>query len=102
MFNTDVVCSRNASGEVSTNVPRSIVRHSPDGFEWGYGGSGPADFALNILVAFIGQSAADNLYQKFKWEFIATLPREGDVIRREDILNWIEANTETTIVEAGN
>jgi len=34
--------------EVSTNVPHHIVHHSPTGFEWGYGGSGPADLALNL------------------------------------------------------
>jgi len=28
--------------------------HSPDGFEMGYGGSGPADLALTILCDFMG------------------------------------------------
>ena len=32
-----------------TNVPHLVVHHSPTGYEWGYGGSGPADLALNIL-----------------------------------------------------
>lgn len=31
-----------------------LVHHSPDGFEWGYAGSGPADLALAILAAAIG------------------------------------------------
>lgn len=26
-----------------------VMLHSPTGFEWGYGGSGPADLALSIL-----------------------------------------------------
>jgi len=38
-----------------TNVPRLISRHSPTGFAWGYGGSGPADLALNICEAFARQ-----------------------------------------------
>ncbi|MCK5640871.1 MAG: hypothetical protein KAJ19_08740 [Gammaproteobacteria bacterium] len=33
---------------VATNVRHSIVYHSPDGFEWGYAGSGPAELALNL------------------------------------------------------
>ena len=36
-----------------TNVPWTVIQHSPDGFEWGYEGSGPADLALNILNAFV-------------------------------------------------
>lgn len=34
--------------EIATNVPHTITYHSPSGFEWGYGGSGPADLALNL------------------------------------------------------
>src|SRR5204863_5783137 len=28
-----------------------VINHSPDGFAWGYGGSGPAQLALAILLA---------------------------------------------------
>ncbi len=31
-----------------TNIPHLVTHHSPDGFNWGYAGSGPADLALNI------------------------------------------------------
>jgi len=31
---------------------KHIVRHSPDGFQWGYGGSGPSDLALSIMTDF--------------------------------------------------
>ena len=91
-WNEDIVCSRNENG-IHTNVPRRIVNHSPDGFEWGYGGSGPADLALNILSIFVGQEEAWRYHQDFKWAFIATMPHEGGVIKREDILNWIEAKS---------
>ncbi len=37
---------------VQTNVRWSVVAHSPDGFEWSSGGSGPADLSLNILNMF--------------------------------------------------
>lgn len=36
------------------NISRQHVDHSPSGWEWGYGGSGPSDYALNILATFIG------------------------------------------------
>ena len=40
--------------------------HSPDGFEWGYGGSGPARFVFAILADAIGDREAQRLYQDFK------------------------------------
>lgn len=63
-------------------VPHEWVWHSPDGFEWGYGGSGPADLALNILLAATEDRdfAASN-HQAFKWRFVASLPIAGGVIR---------------------
>lgn len=33
------------------------VRHSPTGFAWGYGGSGPADLARSLLAAALGDNA---------------------------------------------
>ena len=90
-FNEDITCTRDEYG-IHTNVPRRIVFHSPGGFEWGYGGSGPADFALNILSIFIGEEAAraGGLYQEFKWAFVSTLPQEGGTIPRSAILAWLE------------
>jgi len=85
----DVVCSRGCFG-MNTNVPHRIVMHSPTGLGWGYGGSGPADLALNILAVYIGQKEAEKYYQDFKFEFIATMPYEGGTIKREIILKWIE------------
>lgn len=45
--------------------------HSPDGFNWGYGGSGPAQLALAIMLKITGKP--DN-YQDFKWRVIAKIP----------------------------
>jgi hypothetical protein len=88
-FKEDIVCSMDASGR-HVNIQQRIVRHSPKGFAWGYGGSGPADLALNILSVFIGQEAAESLYQDFKWETIAFMPFRGGTIPREIILNWVK------------
>jgi len=50
----DVVVWRDpASGGVRTNIPLWHAHHSPTGVEIGYGGSGPADFALNVLAAVL-------------------------------------------------
>jgi len=87
----DVILERDSSGNATANIPHAVERHSPNGFEWGYGGSGPAELALNILSAMIGHEAAqeNGLYQRFKWDFIAHMPMEGGTIREEDIQKWL-------------
>lgn len=69
---------------------RHIVRHSPTGMNWGYGGSGPADLALSIMAdVFEGRvELADVFYQQFKWDFVAGW---GEVwtITTEEIDHWL-------------
>lgn len=49
--------------------------HSPAGFEWGYGGSGPAQLALALLADHLGNDErAIALHQDFKWALVAKLP----------------------------
>lgn len=51
-----------------------IRMHSPDGFNWGYGGSGPAQLALAICYDVLGdREQAEQLYQRFKFRVIGTL-----------------------------
>lgn len=52
------------------------VNHSPDGFECGYGGSGPAQLAYALLRDYIGPDRALELYHAFKWTVIAGLPTD--------------------------
>lgn len=52
----------------------SLRRHSPDGFEWGYGGSGPAQLALAVCYDVLrDRDAALHVYQAFKRDVIAGL-----------------------------
>lgn len=49
-----------------------LVRHSPDGFQWGYGGSGPSQLALAICADALGDDAkALAVYQQFKNAHVA-------------------------------
>lgn len=50
------------------------VNHSQDGFNWGYGGSGPAQLALGFLLEFLPKDLALEFYEEFKWKVIAGLP----------------------------
>ena len=55
-----------------------LWNHSPTGFEWGYGGSGPAQLALALLADHFGDDEqALSLYQLFKFAVVAKLPRDG-------------------------
>lgn len=54
-----------------------IRKHSPAGFSWGYGGSGPAQLALAIMADFLeDDGAAQCAYQAFKAEVVARLPQD--------------------------
>ena len=76
---------RRSYGQCSVKVngraldPRFDLRfHSPDGFEWGYGGSGPAQLALALLADWLGDDGqALALYQMFKSHTVAGFPRES-------------------------
>lgn len=89
---------------VRTNVPHLVVHHSPNGFEFGYGGSGPADLALNVCQWYLNSieykgektqcyhgncfSLAWVLHQDFKWAFTANAPHQGITIPMVTIKEW--------------
>ena len=70
-----------------------LVRHSPTGFEIGYGGSGPADLARSILGHHLETTDPDpSLYQDFKGAFLSSPDtRDGIDIGRGDIERWLES-----------
>lgn len=55
--------------------PRLDLRnHSPDGFEWGYRGSGPSQLALALCADVLGDDRrAEKIYQRVKEELIAPI-----------------------------
>lgn len=57
---------------------QAVRNHSPGGFEWGYGGSGPSQLALALLLEEVDEERALSLYQDFKWVVIAKLDRVDD------------------------
>jgi hypothetical protein len=77
---------------LSPKPSQKLVNHSPDGFNWGYGGSGPAQLALALLLDVSGdRDKALANYQKFKWEKIAKLAggQPWDISAWE-IEKWLE------------
>ncbi len=85
MIQTDRVyqIQRTAQGVVCTvngkplPLRLDLWNHSPTGFEFGYGGSGPAQLALAILADCCGDEVALSFHQAFKWAVIARIPGPG-------------------------
>ncbi len=81
-----------AEGQTLDPAPSQRVHnHSPDGFEWGYNGSGPAQLALALLLhATRGNTeCAVDLYQRYKSQVVAGWAKVGWVTTRAHILRWI-------------
>ncbi len=99
--NEDIILKRTNEG-ATANIPQEIVRHSPTGFEWGYGGSGPADLALNILAQYVPRKLAESLHQQYKWDVIARIPHEGTTITSESVRAWIKNHLPETLADAAD
>lgn len=96
--------TRNNDGHVIARVDgrplTHVIRHSPTGVEFGYGGSGPADLALSILADHFGENPSDEdvkhgrgecfvFYQEFKWHFVAPAQSDTLIIEGKAIDEWL-------------
>ncbi len=74
---------------------QKLRNHSPDGFNWGYQGSGPAQLALALLLDAVGKELALAWYQHFKRQVVARWEaNEGWTITRSEICMWIDGQLE--------
>ena len=65
-----------------------LLSASPSGFEWGYGGSGPAQLSVALLAHALDDGVALSFYQQFKREVVSQLPEAGWKLSAEDIRRW--------------
>lgn len=66
---------------------KSVVNHSPTGFEWGYAGPTSAQLALAILMDVLGDKPrAIGWHQSFKRDVIASLPQDRWTLTAEQVL----------------
>ena len=95
---TDGGCTVVVSDAGGTRVldPRLDLRnHSPTGFEWGYGGSGPAQLALALAAAATGDAeAALGVYQRLKFRVVGRLPEGGWTLTETELTDAIRALAE--------
>ena len=75
--------------ESDLNPRLDLRRHSPTGFEWGYGWSGPAQLALAVLAdATRDDAIALALYHDFKC-IVALLPQGSWELFSDDVWAWV-------------
>ena len=67
-----------------------LMNHSPGGFEWGYGGSGPAQLALAICAHVLGAEKALKAYQAFKWAFITPIREDSWTLPSSEVEAWAD------------
>ena len=76
--------------ELSPFASLQLRDHSPDGFQWGYGGSGPAQLALALLLDVTGNPELTQAhYQDFKFYMVASWGEEWQITSM-DILEWLK------------
>lgn len=86
----EIIRKREHKREITPSRSLKVYNHSPTGFEFGYGGSGPAQLALAILLDYTNdKDLSVSLHQDFKWHFIGGLDHPGGEITGEQITEWI-------------
>lgn len=98
-----------ADGREPLPLRLDLQNHSPSGYECSHGGSGPTQLALAILADHLKRwpeqavatarsllldsdspdAVAEATYQQFKFNKIATLPRDGWTIHDYDVSFWL-------------
>lgn len=84
--------------KISPEQSQVVVNHSPDGFSWGYGGSGPSQLALAILMLYLPVEKAQQAYQSFKFDIVAHLPQDDFTLSEEKVHDWIRSNVSENAV----
>lgn len=78
-WETKTIGYRHTWESIGTIIPPApsiaVHNHSPDGFSWGFGGSGPSQLALAIMLEFLPKEIACAHYMQFKWDHVSTWAR---------------------------
>jgi hypothetical protein len=87
----DVQMIRDWRGFKFTNITKTRTCREPnDGHEWGYGGTGPTDFARDILLHFANDwDFAKKHANEFRDKFLASMPKEGGRAVKEAVLAFV-------------
>ena len=71
---------------------QAVYNHSPDGFQYGYRGSGPSQLALAILLEITNNDSLSlMLYQRFKADVVSGF-EDTWILSEQHIRQWINKN----------
>lgn len=73
-------------------LPHAML-HSPDGFQWGYHGSGPADLARSICQDCLGYVPSPAVYQQVKDQLVATIQTDSFELPASRVMDEIAKAT---------
>lgn len=83
-------CVASIDGERRLDARHDLRNHSPDGFSWGYMGSGPAQLALALLADATGSDTlAEEQHQHFKRAVVGVRHADVWTITDEWIKGWL-------------
>lgn len=98
----EVVVRYEPAGAVIPLLPaasQQLYNHSPNGFNWGYLGSGPAQLALALLLDATGDERLSlRHYQDFKFMAVASFEDDWS-ITKEQILDWLDTRESRILAE---
>jgi hypothetical protein len=88
-----------------------LVNHSPDGFSWGYAGSGPAQCSFMVLFTYFtkvkmydikkAKLFTQRFYQDFKFDVISQFDSNSDwLLPSYDIEAWLNVRKIQDVEEA--
>jgi hypothetical protein len=78
------------NGRTRALKPRLDIHMHADAFEWGYGGSGPAQLALALVAECAGRKfAVPRVYRRIKKRLVAKFPRDGWTLTEERLRDEI-------------
>lgn len=76
--------------ELLPGPSQQLCNHSPDGFSWGYSGSGPAQLALALCHFYLGDGQkALEVHQQFK-DVVSRWPHSEQELKiaEDEVLGW--------------
>ena len=77
--------------KLSLEKSLQIVDHSPDGFQWGYNGSGPAQLSAAILYELTDDpDLTREYYQLFKFDHVVNWEGLIFEISEDEVRNWLQ------------
>jgi hypothetical protein len=78
------------AGSYDLNPRYDLRNHSPDGFNHGYNGSGPAQLSLALLADALGDDdLAQEQYQCFKFKVVSRLTGDRWEMTQDEIVRAV-------------